>query len=517
MSMLMGRVLGDRGEYAAARERLEQAAAVAEQSPALHIVALGSLHELVRLSRTQAYSTRASSYLDSATKLAQGLPKELQHGSLSELWEQRAWVLLPRDPLAAKQAAQRALDLLDSAPETTASLKAQRLLVLGVCTQAVDGAAAAHPILHRALQLLEAAGLGDTPQAAKTLAALVGVLKQLGHLEEAEAAEEQALSIGSRKLESRAIAAASRLTNLAAVREAEGRLAEAKELLEQARDLLEARYGHDHGHLGTPLYNLGLMLLQLGDREGARACAERALKIFERVHGPDHPYSEASRALTFLTLTPESMEAERAWERFFSTGLTLYAPELGPGAEQLRRALVFVRSHHAHPAEVSNALSEALRAAEGQEDFGNAARAALLLGSFLGSQGAWETAQEHIERALRLARRAEHPLLIAEAYRLLGDANLHGSYYEDARLNYAEAIRRYEELGFKLKAARTRLLLLTMLVQLGRAQEIAPLLPSLRQALDAGVFTDTQERTDAEQALRLAESLRGAHPQGDTP
>jgi tetratricopeptide (TPR) repeat protein len=204
-------------------------------------------------------------------------------------------------------------------------------------------------------------------------------------------------------------------------------------------------------------------------------------------------------------------------ERFFSTGLTLYQPKQGPGAEQLEKALVLARSQQAPPAEVSHALSEALRAAEAGGSTENAARAALLLGAFLGSRGAWESAQAHLERALRLSKQSEDDRLVAEAYRLLGDASLHGSHYEDARLNYAEAIRRYDALGFLRKAAKTRLLLLTMLLQLGHVRELDSLLPPLHKALEDGLFTDVQERADVELALRLADSLRGPGPQEDTP
>ncbi|WNG27658.1 toll/interleukin-1 receptor domain-containing protein [Cystobacter fuscus] len=204
-------------------------------------------------------------------------------------------------------------------------------------------------------------------------------------------------------------------------------------------------------------------------------------------------------------------------ERVFPTGLALYEPESGPGVEQLQRALVLARSDQVPPAEVSHALSDALRAANEGGSTGNAARATLMMGAVLGSRGAWESAQEHLERALRLSKQSGNDGLVAEAYRLLGDANLHGSHYEDARLNYAEAIRRFDALGLLRKAAKTRLLLLTMLLQLGRFREIDSLRPPLLKALNDGLFTDMQERADVELALRLAGSPRAPWPHGDTP
>jgi hypothetical protein len=82
-------------------------------------------------------------------------------------------------------------------------------------------------------------------------------------------------------------------------------------------------------------------------------------------------------------------------------------------------------------------------------------------------------------------------------------------------MNYAEAIRRYDALKFDYRAAKTRLILLTTLLQLGRIQEIDLLLPPLRRAVEEGLFTDARERADAEQALRLAESLRVPKVKGD--
>jgi tetratricopeptide (TPR) repeat protein len=276
-------------------------------------------------------------------------------------------------------------------------------------------------------------------------------------------------------------------------------------------------HSYEQEGLGTTLHNLGITLLRLGALDEARRSFERSIKIFERFYGPGHPYVARSRAGLFQTFSPGSDEAQREMERFFSTGLMLFAPRSGAGEQQLNRALILARSRQTPAADVAHALSEALRAADEGGSAKNGARAELLLGATLGSQGAWESAQVHLERALRLARQADEPWLVAEAYRFLGDANLHGSHYEDARLNYEEAIRRYEKLSFKEKAARTRLLLLTMLLQLGRVQDIAPLLPALRGAIQAGLFPDAQTRTDAEQALRLAETMRGPQPKGETP
>ena len=54
-------------------------------------------------------------------------------------------------------------------------------------------------------------------------------------------------------------------------------------------------FGPDHPNVAIRVNNLGLVLQDLGDLAGARAAFERALAIFERVLGPDHPSTRIAR------------------------------------------------------------------------------------------------------------------------------------------------------------------------------------------------------------------------------
>ena len=47
--------------------------------------------------------------------------------------------------------------------------------------------------------------------------------------------------------------------------------------------------GHDHPDVAIDLNNLGLVLEAQGDLEGAKALYERALHIFKKFLGNDHP------------------------------------------------------------------------------------------------------------------------------------------------------------------------------------------------------------------------------------
>jgi Flp pilus assembly protein TadD len=64
---------------------------------------------------------------------------------------------------------------------------------------------------------------------------------------------------------------------------------------ERALAIAEAALGPDHEDVAKWRSNLGLVLQDLGDLEGARVQVERALAISEAALGPDHPTVAALR------------------------------------------------------------------------------------------------------------------------------------------------------------------------------------------------------------------------------
>jgi tetratricopeptide (TPR) repeat protein len=66
-------------------------------------------------------------------------------------------------------------------------------------------------------------------------------------------------------------------------------LASARSVLERALAIDEKALGPEHTSVARDVNNLGLVLKDLGDLEGAKRCFERALKIFEKRLGKDHP------------------------------------------------------------------------------------------------------------------------------------------------------------------------------------------------------------------------------------
>jgi hypothetical protein len=57
----------------------------------------------------------------------------------------------------------------------------------------------------------------------------------------------------------------------------------------------EASFGPDHPNVAVRVNNLGSVLRALGDLAGARAAFERALAIFERFLGSEHPSTRTVR------------------------------------------------------------------------------------------------------------------------------------------------------------------------------------------------------------------------------
>ena len=124
-----------------------------------------------------------------------------------------------------------------------------------------------------------------------------------------------------------------------------------------------------------------------------------------------------------------------------------------------------------------------------------------------GLDGNWEPARRLAKQSLALAERAEEPLLIAESYRLLADAALHGLDYENAKLFYEEAARRFDALDLPKAASAARLLLVPLLLQFGHVERSARHVVWLRAFLGRAE-PGPEDRSDIEDVLRLADAAQ---------
>ena len=82
------------------------------------------------------------------------------------------------------------------------------------------------------------------------------------------------------------------MNNLGGVLWELGDLEGARGCFERALGIDEAVYGQDHPNVATGVNNLGMVFKDLGDLEGARENYERALGICRRVYGEEHPKTQ---------------------------------------------------------------------------------------------------------------------------------------------------------------------------------------------------------------------------------
>jgi tetratricopeptide (TPR) repeat protein len=114
-------------------------------------------------------------------------------------------------------------------------------------------------------------------------------LQSKARLHEARELFERALVVTEAALGPDHANVAARRTNLGNVLNDLGDLQGAKTQLERALAISEAALGPDHPAVGTARSNLGAVLKDLGDLQGAKTQQERALETTEAALGPDHP------------------------------------------------------------------------------------------------------------------------------------------------------------------------------------------------------------------------------------
>jgi len=103
----------------------------------------------------------------------------------------------------------------------------------------------------------------------------------------------------------------------------------AKAAYERALKIFEKQLGEEHPNVATLVNNLGSVLKALGDHAGAKAAYERALKIDEATYGPDHP-SVAIRVNNLggvLQALGDHAGAKAAYERALKIDEATYGPD----------------------------------------------------------------------------------------------------------------------------------------------------------------------------------------------
>ena len=104
---------------------------------------------------------------------------------------------------------------------------------------------------------------------------------------------------------------------------------EARAAFERALAIYEAIHGAEHPNVATAVNNLGNVLYAKGDLDGAQAAFERALAMYEVIHGAEHP--NVATAINnlggVLQAKGDHDGAQAAFERALAIDEATYGPE----------------------------------------------------------------------------------------------------------------------------------------------------------------------------------------------
>jgi eukaryotic-like serine/threonine-protein kinase len=228
----------------------------------------------------------------------------------------------------------------------------------------------------RAVGLTEAQVGPDHPDLAQTLVTLAAIHHAAGQFADALRVAQRALAIYDRLGESGDFHATEAIEVVANAHSELGNLDEARKYYERALAIRERTPGDPH--LGDSLINLGLVFIAQGELGKARDSIDRALALYRKIYGPDHPQ-------VAIALRTRS--------------------QLGMGTQ----------------AAITD-LEEALRitTATGGPDHPEVGVQHLNLGGAYATMGRWRESQEHYERAIANHEKTVGPNHIMMAFSLSG-------------------------------------------------------------------------------------------------
>ena len=238
---------------------------------------------------------------------------------------------------------------------------------------------------------------------------------------------------------------ATRVNNLGLVLLDVGNLEGARDHFERALAILEKAYGPDHSEVATSVNNLGNVLHDLGDLEGAREHYERALAMGEKTFGPQHP-SVALRVNNLGNLLQDlgDLEGARAHcERALAIGEKTFGPDHPTVALRVNNLGGILRGL----GDLEGAKPQFERALAIDEtaygpDHPTVAIDLNNLGNVLRDLGDLEGARDHFERALAISEKAYGPHHPTVAIRVnnLGNVLRDQGDLDGARDHYERAL-----------------------------------------------------------------------------
>ena len=148
--------------------------------------------------------------------------------------------------------------------------------------------------------------------------------EELPNLSEAEKVLREGLKAGSDEKHEAELA-----NQLGRVLMDQGNLDGALQYMQRALKIDEKLYGPDHPTVAIRANNIGEILLEKGDLDGALQYSQRALKIDEKVYGPDHPQvaTFANNIGRILQAKGDLDGALQYTERALKIGEAVYGPD----------------------------------------------------------------------------------------------------------------------------------------------------------------------------------------------
>ncbi|MBM4110328.1 MAG: serine/threonine protein kinase [Phycisphaerae bacterium] len=201
----------------------------------------------------------------------------------------------------AQQSAHLFLEFEGPSPSVAAALTEQGLALLDQ-----DAAAAALPVLMRALEINEQALGKDAAGIVGNLASIALAQAALGQVDRAIALHERALSIAVAAYPEQHAVVAACMGNLGDLLATINRLDEAESLLARSLQMRESLLGGAHPDVAEAQNNLAMVRWERGQRGDADRLFNLALANYDRSYGPAHEYTR--------TVLESLRDLHREWE-----------------------------------------------------------------------------------------------------------------------------------------------------------------------------------------------------------
>lgn len=236
--------------------------------------------------------------------------------TIADFWDKAGPYLMNAKPDEAQLKLKSALAIRETAFGLKDPAVAVTLDKLGLVLLARGRFNDAKELFERSLRIREEAYGGQHLSVAWSLNNLGLALRALNDLQGARKRYERAKIIKLANYGTETADVITTVGNLASVLKALGDRFIAKDLLQRVvLTFYETIYGRNHLYVAWTLNNLGLVLWELSDLDGAKKCYERALAIKEAKYGPNH-VDVAATICNLAIIQGEFGELARAKELF---------------------------------------------------------------------------------------------------------------------------------------------------------------------------------------------------------